>query len=75
MKSLLIRLDEPTLAALDRVAAPGKRQRSEFVRNAIRKAVRQAEYREMREAYRKLPDSALDADDWSPAELSYREKV
>ena len=68
MKSLLIQLDDQTLAALNRVAAPGKRLRSEFVRQAIRKAIRQAEYRAMREAYRKQPDSALDADDWSMAE-------
>ncbi|MGA2597060.1 MAG: ribbon-helix-helix protein, CopG family [Bryobacteraceae bacterium] len=68
MKQLLIQLDEPTLAALNRVASPGKRQRSEFVRQAIRKAIRQAEYRAMREAYRKQPDSALDADDWTTAE-------
>jgi metal-responsive CopG/Arc/MetJ family transcriptional regulator len=68
MKSLLIQLDEPTLAALNKLAAPGKRQRSEFVRNAIRTAVRQAEYRAMREAYRKHPDSVHDADDWSTAE-------
>jgi len=68
MKALLIQLDEPTLTALNRVAAPGKRQRSEFVRQAIRKAIREAENRAMREAYRKQPDSALDADDWSTAE-------
>ena len=60
-------LDEPTLAALNRLAAPGRRKRSEFVRNAIRRAVRQAEYREMREAYRNQPDS-IDAEDWSTAE-------
>ncbi len=71
MKALLVQLDEQTLAALNRVAPPGKRQRSEFVRQAIRKAIRQAEYRAMREAYRKNPDSALDADDWSAAE-TYR---
>ena len=68
MKALLIQLDEQTLAALNRVAAPGKRRRSEFVRQAIRKAIRQAEYRAMREAYRKQPDSALDAEDWTTAE-------
>jgi len=68
MKPLLIQLDEPTYAALNRVAAPGKRQRSEFVRQAIRKAIRQAEYRAMREAYRKQPDSIAEADDWSTAE-------
>ncbi|MGO4880918.1 MAG: CopG family transcriptional regulator [Bryobacteraceae bacterium] len=68
MKALLIQLDEPTLKALNRIAAPGKRKRSEFVRQAIRRAVRQAEYRAMREAYRKQPDSVLEADDWSTAE-------
>ena len=68
MKPLLIQVDEHTLTALNRIAAPGKRQRSEFVRQAIRKAIRQAEYRAMREAYRKQPDSIWDADDWSTAE-------
>jgi hypothetical protein len=53
------------------VAAPGKRKRSEFVRQAIRRAVRQAEYRAMREAYREQPDSAADADDW-PTAAEYR---
>ena len=68
MKPLLIQLDEPTLAALNRVAAPGKRKRSEFIRQAIRKAIRQAEYKAMREAYRKQPDSIDGVDDWSMAE-------
>jgi metal-responsive CopG/Arc/MetJ family transcriptional regulator len=68
MKQLLIQLDESTLAALNRIAAPDKRKRSEFIRQAIRKAVRQAEYRAMREAYRQQPDSATDADDWSTPE-------
>ena len=68
MKSLLIQMDEQTLAALNRVAEPGKRRRSEFVRQAIRRAIRQAEYRAMREAYRRQPDSPLDADDWSTVE-------
>lgn len=35
MKALLIHLDEQTMPALNRVAAPGKRKRSEFVRQAI----------------------------------------
>ena len=68
MKRLLIQVDDQTLTALNRIAAPGKRQRSEFVRQAIRKAIRQAEYHAMREAYRKQPDSVLDADDWSTSE-------
>jgi metal-responsive CopG/Arc/MetJ family transcriptional regulator len=68
MKPLLIYLDEQTLLALNRVAGPDKQKRSEFVRQAIRRAVRQAEYRAMRDAYGKQPDSARDADDWSTTE-------
>jgi metal-responsive CopG/Arc/MetJ family transcriptional regulator len=68
MKSLLVQLDEQTLDALNRIAAPGKRQRSEFVRQAIRRAVRRAEFAAMRDAYHKQPDSADEADDWSTAE-------
>jgi metal-responsive CopG/Arc/MetJ family transcriptional regulator len=68
MKALLIQLDQQTLTALNRVAAPGQRKRSEFVRQAIRKAIRQAEYRAMREAYRKQPDTDTLADDWSTPE-------
>lgn len=56
------------LAALNRIAAPGQCGPSEFIRQAIRRAVRQAEYKAMREAYRKQPDSAANADDWSTAE-------
>lgn len=69
MKPLSIQLDEQTLARLNRVAAPGKRKRSEFVRQAIRNAICQVEYVAMREAYRKKPDSINEADDWSTAEL------
>lgn len=68
MKSLLVQVDERTLAALNRISPPGRRERSEFIRGAIRKAIRRAEYRAMREAYRRQPDSASEADDWSTAE-------
>jgi len=68
MKSLLVQIDDDTLAALNRIAKPANRLRSEFIRQAIRKAIREAEYAAMREAYRKQPDSAADADDWSTAE-------
>lgn len=68
MKPLLIQLDEATYRALNRVAPAAKRRRSEFVRNAIRHAVREAQYARMRAAYEKYPDSASEADDWSNAE-------
>lgn len=68
MKALLVQLDDQTLEALNRVAVPDKRKRSEFIRQAIRQAIRRAEYHAMRQAYLKKPDSVADPDDWSTAE-------
>ncbi|HTC89758.1 MAG TPA: hypothetical protein VK686_15735 [Bryobacteraceae bacterium] len=68
MKSLLVQLDEPTYRALNRVAPAAKRQRAEFVRSAIRKAIRETEEERTRRAYLELPDSEAEADDWSTAE-------
>ena len=68
MKSLLVQLDEPTLRALNRIAPAANRRRAEFVRNAIRKAIRESEEETTRLAYLAKPDSAGDADDWSNAE-------
>jgi metal-responsive CopG/Arc/MetJ family transcriptional regulator len=59
MPSILIRLDEPLLQALNKVA-PAKRPRAEFIRQAVKEAIR--------EAYLRQPDSAADADDWANAE-------
>jgi len=39
---------------------------------AIHKAIRQAEYDAMRQAYLKKPDSTADADDWSTAKAVKR---
>jgi hypothetical protein len=66
MKSLLVQFDEPTLAALNR-AAP-KRQRAEFVRAAVRKALRESEEERTRRAYETQPDTDTVADDWSDVE-------
>jgi len=68
MKSLLIQLDDQTLRALDRIAPARKRQRSEFIRTAIKRAIRKAEYEAMKKAYQRKPDSESEADDWSNAE-------
>jgi metal-responsive CopG/Arc/MetJ family transcriptional regulator len=68
MRSLLIQVDEPTYRALNRVAPAAKRRRSEFIREAIRKAIREVEYARMRAAYDAQPDSESEADDWSTAE-------
>jgi predicted transcriptional regulator len=68
MQSILIPLDDATYRALNRIAPAAKRMRAEFVRKAIRDAIRKHEFARMREAYRLKPDSASDADDWSNAE-------
>jgi mRNA-degrading endonuclease toxin of MazEF toxin-antitoxin module/predicted transcriptional regulator len=68
-KSLLVQLDDATARALDRMAPPQRRQRSESVRAAICQSIRKAEFEAMREAYRRIPDSEAEADDWSHAEV------
>jgi gamma-glutamyl:cysteine ligase YbdK (ATP-grasp superfamily) len=68
MKSPLVQLDEPTYRALNRIAPAAKRQRAEFARSAIRKAIRETEEQRTRRAYLEQPDSEAEADDWSTAE-------
>jgi predicted transcriptional regulator len=67
MPSILIQLDEPTLRSLNKIAPVAKRQRAEFIRQAVKDAIRRREYEQIREAYIRQPDSAADADDWSSA--------
>jgi predicted transcriptional regulator len=68
MKSLLIQLDDATVRALDRISPPRQRQRSEFIRSAIKQAIRRAEFEAMKNAYLRKPDAESEADDWSDAE-------
>ena len=68
MPSILIQVDAPLLRSLNKVAPAAKRQRAEFIRQAVREAIRRREYEQIREAYRLQPDSPEDADDWSNAE-------
>jgi metal-responsive CopG/Arc/MetJ family transcriptional regulator len=68
MPSILIQLDERLLRSLNKVAPAAKRQRAEFIRQAVKEAIRKREYEAIREAYRLQPDSPDDADDWSNAE-------
>ena len=65
MKSILIQLDDGTIADLDRVASPARRQRTEFIRRAIRRAIQQAEFARMERAYREVPDTEPAFEDWS----------
>ena len=64
----IVQLDEPLLRSLNKVAPAAKRQRAEFIRMAVKEAIRKREYEAIREAYLRHPDSPDDADDWSNAE-------
>jgi predicted transcriptional regulator len=68
MRSILVQLDEPTYRALGKIAPAAKRRRSQFIREAVRKAILDAEEERIRQAYLAQPDSAEDADDWSSPE-------
>jgi metal-responsive CopG/Arc/MetJ family transcriptional regulator len=68
MPFILIQFDEPLLQSLNKVAPAAKRHREEFIRQAVREAIRKREYEAIREAYLRQPDSAEHADNWSNAE-------
>jgi Arc/MetJ-type ribon-helix-helix transcriptional regulator len=61
MKQLLIEVDDVVAAKLEQVAPGRTRRRSEFVRNAIRRALWELEEAATAEAYRRHPDSTKDA--------------
>ena len=61
MKTLIVELDDEVAAKLERVAPGRARQRSEFIRNAVRKALWEIEEQATAEAYRRQPDSGEDA--------------
>jgi len=61
MKSLLIELDDDVAARLEEVAPGRSRRRSEFIRNAIRRALWDVEEGATAAAYRRNPDRASDA--------------
>ncbi len=63
----LIHFDEPLLQALNKVAPAKTRKRADFIRGAVREAIRRRECEQMREACRRQPDAATDADDFSPS--------
>jgi hypothetical protein len=56
------------LRSLNKVAPAAKRQRAEFIRQAVKEAIRKREYEAIREAYLSQPDSGDEADDWANAE-------
>ena len=56
MKALLVEVDDELASRLERVAPACSRQRSEFVRAAILKALWEAEEQATAEAYARNPD-------------------
>jgi predicted transcriptional regulator len=66
VRSILIQLDDATCKALNQVSPAGRK--TEFIRQAIKQAIRREEYARIREGYRKQPDSTVDVDDWSRCE-------
>ena len=70
MKTLIVELDDEVALKLERVAPGRTRQRSEFIRNALRRALWDIEEQATAEAYRRQPDSGedayLDRDAWAP---------
>jgi predicted DNA-binding protein len=77
MKQILVELDEEMANRLERVAPARSRQRSEFIRGAIGKALCEIEEQRTADAYRRQPDSGddvyLDPRVWEPA-ARYRTK-
>jgi len=61
VKQLLIEVEDEVAAKLEQVAPGRARRRSEFVRNAIRRALWELEEAATAEAYREQPDAAADA--------------
>jgi predicted transcriptional regulator len=61
MKQVIVEIDDETADELERVAPARSRQRSEFIRHALRKALWDEEERRTREAYLNAPDRADDA--------------
>lgn len=68
MPAITIRLDQRLLRSLNNIAPAAKRQRTAFIRQALKEAIRKREYESISEGYTRQPDSADEADDWSNAE-------
>ncbi len=66
MPFVRIHFTDATCRAIDGLA--GRRARAEFVRNAIGRALYEAEEEHTRAAYAAQPDSESEADDWSKCE-------
>lgn len=64
MPQVLVQFEQSTLDAIDRIAPAAKRQRSEFIRKAVKDALFRREQEIMRRAYQANPDLVEDAGRW-----------
>ena len=78
MNQLIVELDDRTLRRLNEAAPPKDRKRSEFVREAIRKALDAHLGEQMQRAYRAVPqetgETDLDAETWVPVRFSGKKR-
>jgi len=72
MKNVQITIDQPTLTAVDKAAAPLGMKRSEVVRQALREWLRRRSVERFEQdwiaALQKKPDEAKNADQWLAAQ-------
>ncbi len=62
MQQVIVELDDRTVERLNRVAPPSARKRSEFIREAIRRALNERLEQDMEQAYRRQPQEGADLD-------------
>ena len=78
VKQILVDLDEEMAQRLERVAPARSRQRSDFIRSAIAKALSEVEEERTAAAYRRTPDAGdeayVDPRVWEPS-APYRKKA
>jgi hypothetical protein len=77
MQQIIVELDDETVRRLNKVAPPKERKRSEFIREAIRKALNERIELEMEAAYRRQPDDfepPMLAETWEKVRPARRKK-
>lgn len=76
MQQVIVELDDATAERLERVAPAKQRKRSEFIREAIRRALNRHLEEQMESAYREQPQDGsevdLDPETWDKPASSRR---
>jgi predicted transcriptional regulator len=62
MQQVIVELDDRTMERLNRVAPPSARKRSEFIREAIRRALNERLEADMERAYSEQPPEGTEVD-------------